>query len=103
MTSEPGSEARDEKDRKAERYPVSFQAVMRRPGGAKLTVDVLDLSTHGFRAEAHADIPVGSIIWLKVPGLESLPARVAWTNYEWTGAEFEHPLHPAVLARYVAA
>ena len=90
-------------DRKAPRFPVEFEAVIRKQGGGRLTVLVYDLSTHGFRIAPHADLPVGSLIWIKVPGLESLAARVAWGDYEWAGCEFTTPLHPAVLDRLVQA
>ena len=37
------------------------------------------------------------MIWITLPGLESLQARVCWVN-EWTaGAEFVRPLHQAVF------
>ena len=88
-------------DRKAPRFPVEFEALIRKRGGGRFTVIVYDLSTHGFKIAPHADLPVGSLIWIKVPGLESLAARVAWGDYEWAGCEFLAPLHPAVLDRLV--
>ena len=88
-------------ERKAPRFPVEFEALIRKQGGGRFNVVVYDLSTHGFKIAPHADLPVGSLIWIRVPGLESLAARVAWGDYEWAGCEFETPLHPAVLDRLV--
>jgi hypothetical protein len=36
-------------------------------------------------------------IWLRLPGLESLHARVVWQRGHLVGGEFVRPLHPAVL------
>jgi hypothetical protein len=36
-------------------------------------------------------------VWLRLPGLESLHARVVWMRGHLLGGEFVRPLHPAVL------
>lgn len=101
MTFEPDS-PHGPKEREAPRYPVQIEASIRKPGGVRFKVQVRDLSTHGFKIAAGADVRVGSTVWLSVPGLESLEAQVAWSDYDWAGCRFSRPLHPAVLDRFVA-
>ena len=87
--------------RKAERTHVEMGAGLRQRGASGVTVGILDLSTHGFRASTHLDLQPGSDVWLKLPGLEPLHAKVAWTSAHFVGCAFERPLHPAVLAMMV--
>ncbi len=83
--------------RKAERTHVEMGAALRQRGASGVTVLILDLSTHGFRASTHLDLQIGSDVWLKLPGLEPLHAKVAWASAHFVGCAFERPLHPAVL------
>jgi hypothetical protein len=87
--------------RKAERTPVELGAGLRQRGASGVTIEVLDLSTHGFRASTHLDLQTGTDVWLKLEGLEPLHARVAWMNGYLVGCEFVRPLHPAVLQMVV--
>lgn len=102
MTFEPDSPGDGPKEREAQRHPVRIEASIRKAGGVRFKVEVRDLSTHGFKIAAGADVRVGSTVWLSVPGLETLEATVAWSDYDWAGCRFARPLHPAVLERYVA-
>lgn len=85
------------KDRKADRASVDIDAGLRRRGAGGVSVQILDLSTHGFRASTHLDLSPGTEVWLKLPGLEALQSRVVWMDGHWVGCEFVRPLHPAVL------
>jgi hypothetical protein len=87
--------------RKAERTHVEMGAGLRQRGASGVSVQILDLSTHGFRASTHLDLQKGADVWLKLPGLEALHARVAWMNGYLVGCEFIRPLHPAVLQMMV--
>lgn len=90
-----------ENGRKAERTGVEIGAGLRQRGASGVTVQILDLSTHGFRASTHLDLQQGADVWLKLPGLEALHAKVAWSNTHYIGCAFERPLHPAVLQMMV--
>ena len=92
LSTEPGVDGR-----KAERREVVLGAGLRQRGAHAVTVQILDLSTHGFRAATHLDLMPGADVWLKLGGLESLHARVVWQRGHLMGAEFVRPLHPAVL------
>ena len=85
------------KSRNAERVPLTLSAGLRQRGAAPVTVRILDLSTHGFRIDTHLNLLVGTQIWLRLPGLESAPAHVAWSEGHSAGCAFDRPLHPAVL------
>ena len=87
--------------RKAERTHVELGAGLRQRGASGVSVQIVDLSTHGFRASTHLDLQKGSDVWLKLQGLEPLHARVAWMNGYLVGCEFVRPLHPAVLQMVV--
>jgi hypothetical protein len=67
-----------------------------------LQVLVVDLSAGGCGIELSIHLEEGARVWLKLPGMESLPARVAWTEDGRAGLAFDHPLHPAVVAHVAA-
>lgn len=90
-----------EKSRQAERTSVTMGAGLRQRGASGVTIQILDLSTHGFRASTHLDLARGADVWLKLPGLEALHAKVAWMDGHLVGCAFERPLHPAVLQMMV--
>ena len=89
--------------RQAERTHVEMGAGLRQRGASGVTIRIVDLSTHGFRASTHLDLQIGSDVWLKLPGLEALHAKVAWTSAHFVGCAFERPLHPAVLQMVVTS
>lgn len=90
------------KGRRAERVPVELGAGLRQRGASGVSVQIMDLSTDGFRAATHLDLYVGNDVWLRLPGLEACHARVVWTEGHYVGCAFVRPLHPAVLDMVVA-
>ena len=83
------------------RHPVSVGAGLSgesgRPGSP---VTVIDLSTHGCGIEVSGHCEPGSRVWLKLPGLESWPSRIVWSEGNRAGLSFDRPLHEAVVSRY---
>src|SRR6185503_12966556 len=98
LSTDPGMEGR-----RAARADVTLGAGLRQRGAHSVTVQVIDLSTDGFRAATHLQLFTGDDIWLKLPGLESLHARVVWMRGHMLGAQFVRALHPAVLDMVVRA
>lgn len=95
--------APDQTARKSSRVAVDFSAGLRPRGGtAAVTVHVLDLSIDGFRVDSMLDLQVGVDVWLRLPGLEPIHAKVAWIDGYLAGCAFERPLHPAVLDMIIA-
>jgi hypothetical protein len=99
--SETAPSAPRRQPRRVERNPVQIGAGLRQRGASGVSVEILDLSTLGFRASTHLDLQIGADIWLKLPGLEAMHSRVAWTDGYLVGCQFERPLHPAVLQMVV--
>ena len=87
--------------RNADRVPVAFRAGLRQRGASAVTVQICDLSTHGFRIDTHLSLETGTQVWLRLPGLEATPAHVAWVEGHCAGCAFDRPLHPAVLSMIV--
>lgn len=87
----------DSSPRRVKRVHVELGAALRQRGASGVSVRVMDLSTHGFRAATHLDLPDGSDVWLRLPGLEPFHAKVCWSEGYMIGCAFERPLHPAVL------
>jgi PilZ domain len=83
--------------RRAERVPIELGAGLRQRGAAGVSVQIMDLSIHGFRVATHLELFPGSDVWLRLPGLEPSHAKVVWSEGHYVGCSFERPLHPAVL------
>ena len=93
----PGSR----KSRRAERVAVELGAGLRQRGASGVSVQIMDLSTDGFRVATHLDLQPGSDVWLRLPGLEPCHSRVVWTEGHFVGCVFIRPLHPAVVEMMV--
>ncbi len=87
--------------RRSDRLATDVGAALRQRGATGVSVRVLDLSAHGFRAATHLELPEGSDVWLRLPGLEPYHAKVAWSEGHFVGCAFERPLHPAVVEMIV--
>ena len=93
--------AQDLTSRKSERVKLELGAGLRQRGGTGVAIQILDLSTDGFRATTHLQLEKGSDVWLRLPGLEPYHAKVMWSKGAFIGCAFERPLHPAVLEMVV--
>lgn len=96
------SPAPSRRSRRSERVPLDIGAGLRQRGASGVTVQILDLSTDGFRVATHLELQSGTDVWLRLPGLEACHARVVWSEGHFVGCAFERPLHPAVLDMIVA-
>ena len=90
------------KGRRAERVPIELGAGLRQRGAAGVSVQIMDLSTDGFRVATHLTLEKGTDVWLRLPGLEPAHARVVWAEGHFVGCVFERALHPAVLQMIIA-
>jgi hypothetical protein len=86
--------------RRYQRTPVQIGAGLRGDDRPSSSVTVVDLSTGGAGIEAGVHLESGMRVWLKLPGLQSWPARVMWADGLRAGLSFDSPLHPAVVERY---
>jgi hypothetical protein len=93
----------DSDKRAAERKPISLDAQLRDRGASKFAIRVIDISTTGFRAECDFRLHEDTLVWLTLPGMAGLEARVTWRDGNFVyGFVFARPLHEAVLDRIVA-
>jgi hypothetical protein len=83
--------------RKAERRIVNLAAALREEGATTFPVQVLDISTGGYKVQADTSLEEGTEVWLKLPGFEAKRSRVIWSKDNEAGCEFETGLHPAEL------
>jgi hypothetical protein len=74
---------------------------MRMSGKIARQIKVLDLSATGCSVEPAAFVSAGQIAWLRLPGLESWEATIAWVREGRAGLEFKKALHPAVVASLI--
>jgi hypothetical protein len=88
--------------RKAERVPLSAE-VQLRSGARRATVKVNNLSATGARIAVAHLLRTDDQIYLKLPGLESIEARVVWVDSFEAGCVFARPLHQATFEAMVRA
>jgi hypothetical protein len=87
----------DNHGRKAERVPLQADIDFRRAGEHRWRVNIHDISPQGCRVEVPVRVKPDDTIWISLPGLEAIQAKVCWVK-EWVaGVEFERPLHRAVF------
>jgi hypothetical protein len=78
-------------------------ATFREMGCSAAPVTVHDLSRSGFRVEWPYRVQRDSTVFLKLPGFESMVAKVAWCASFELGCKFDHPLNELIFERIVAA
>jgi hypothetical protein len=83
--------------RRSERVSLGAEIELRRTGTIKHHVTVRDCSPEGCCINLVDRVGLDEVIWVKLPGLESLEAYVCWTKGFVAGLEFARPLHPAVF------
>ncbi len=87
--------------RGAIRADVNIGALIRQHGNSFYKVRLIDISETGFRIINPVTLLIGTKVYLKIPGLESLEAEVRWFKTPEYGCEFEKPLYPPVFEHIV--
>ena len=87
----------DSDPRRAERVPLRADIEFRRTGEHRWRVNILDFSPEGCRVDLPVRVVVDDIVWISLPGIESIQGTVCWVNEWQAGVEFSNPLHPAVF------
>ena len=88
--------------RRAERVPLNCEVEFRRHADARYRVDLIDFSPQGCCIAPPVKVEPGESVWLRIPGMESIHAHVAWTEQWKAGVTFDKPFHPAVFDNVVA-
>lgn len=86
-----------EDPRRAERVSLRADIEFRRTGEHRWRVNILDFSPKGCRMEVPVRVDPDDLVWISLPGIESIQGKVAWVR-EWeAGIEFANPLYPSVF------
>lgn len=81
--------------RRSPRAPVSFDARLGRGGLDRTLCRVVDLSIHGARLQTYSSMKPGSMIWLTLPLVGPVAAKIVWSDDFVAGCEFQTPLDRA--------
>ena len=76
------------KDKRSPRVRTLIAAVLVDSDGGELGVEVLDLSSGGFRLRAGEPLQVGEQIRLRVPRYGDFPAQIQWVEGHEAGGRF---------------
>ena len=77
---------------RAPRVSTSIEAVLVDSDGGELFVEVVDLSSGGFRLRAGEQLVVGEEVRLRVPRYGDLKARIQWVKGSEAGGWFLEPV-----------
>ena len=86
-----------DKPARKDRVPLRADIDFRRMGEHRYRVNILDFSPEGCRIELPERVTPGEVVWISLPGLETLQANVRWVKDWVAGVEFFAPLYPAVF------
>ena len=89
-----------EEKRQVTRTRLVIASTVRERARSSVDAKISDLSPYGCRIEGFAMPMPGNQVWVRLPGLESQSAQVAWSQSGSAGIRFDQPLHPAVASRY---
>ena len=85
-----------QEDRSAPRSRVSIPATLRPSGSKGFQTVINDLSLSGFSATSINRLHPGAVVWMTIPGLESMQAQVIWWEDSMVGCAFHKLLSPIV-------
>jgi hypothetical protein len=91
-----------QEDRSAPRVRLKIPAAMRPSGSPGFAVVVRDMSLSGVACEALTGMNAGTRVWLTLPGLAALQAKIVWNDGTMVGCEFDTLLNPAVMENILA-
>ena len=84
-------------ERKSNRRAAGMEAQLRRIGRTSYWVELRDLSPDGCMIDLVERPAMDEVMQVRLPGLETLQARVRWIDNYIAGLKFERPIHPAVF------
>lgn len=85
------------------RAPLGIAISVRERSRSASNAQLVDFSALGCRVDGLLVIDRSAQFFVKLPGLESQPVRLAWLDGNQAGLEFEAQLHPAVASRFLPA
>jgi hypothetical protein len=85
------------------RAAVGIWMSVRERSRSAMQAQLVDFSGLGCQVDGLMVVQRDSQFYIKLPGLESQPARLVWLDGNRAGLEFEAQFHPAVAARFLPA
>ncbi len=85
------------------RVAVSAELFIRQSSTQLFRTTLSDISVTGFKMESCTSLNADQLVFVTLPGLQTLAARIIWEDYHDYGCRFTAPLHPAVLDHVVSA
>jgi hypothetical protein len=73
------------------RINVQFEAVLREADGCEIRVQVLDVSSSGFRIHTNAELVTDEEVTLQIARSRPLRAKICWTRGAEAGGVFLDP------------
>ena len=84
-------------NRLAMRADVNAEVFLRQSGSTMFPVTILDLSLTGFKMTSRTSLDASKPVFMRMPGLPILSARIRWEGFLDYGCQFITPLQPEVL------
>ncbi|WP_174297910.1 PilZ domain-containing protein [Sphingomonas bacterium] len=88
--------------RVAPRRVVSIEVRLVSSALGYVRAEVVDISRVGCCVEVNCRLPTDGFVMIRLPGLEPIGARVAWSRSVEGGLAFHRPLGAAILDRLIA-
>ena len=83
--------------RRDPRTSVALTCQLRIGSGPWRPGSLVDLSCTGFRIAWMPSCSPGKQLWVRLPGLEAMPAKICWHDLRGVGCQFDRPLSAAVV------
>ena len=93
--------APDGEQRRTSRRLVNFAGSLRDGAVAAVAVTVTNLTASGCRLTGNPPLEVDTAIWIKLAGMNTIRARVAWVGEGEAGCEFCTSLEEGEVADHV--
>jgi len=78
------------------RINVQFEAVLEEPDGCQVRVQMLDVSSSGFRIHSSAELVLDEEVTLRIARSVPLRAKICWTRGHEAGGIFLDPVDPTL-------
>lgn len=98
----PGDSLTAESRRSSDREAVTAEIFVRQSDTQQFRTTLSDLSVTGFKMLSCTSLDPDKLVFVTLPGLQTLGAHIRWVHYHDFGCEFTAPLHPAVHAHIVS-
>lgn len=87
--------------RGAERVIIEAEIFVRQSNSQLFRAILSDLSVSGFKMNSYTDLDREKPVYIRLPGIQTLSAKIIWVDYQDYGCAFNSHLHPAVLEHLV--